>query len=203
MKRCAILANGSVSDYAWLAEMLAGYSAVFAADGGFHHCEKAGVAPGVVLGDMDSIASDPGVPTVRFPAVKDSSDLELAVEHALSEGHDEIDIFGALGGRIDHELCNLMVCAKHPGAVRIIDESSTIIALGRGCRVEMPGSPGDIVTLAAIEPGTRCSTHGLRYRLDDEILDRGSRGLSNVMAGESFSVSVSGGLLLVIHLRGG
>ncbi|HPA71504.1 MAG TPA: thiamine diphosphokinase [Spirochaetota bacterium] len=204
MKRCAVVCNGTISDYQWLSVALSGYEAVFAADGGLDHCRRAGVRPAAVLGDMDSLAGkeDDAQALIRFPAEKDFSDMELAVDHALGNGFGAVDVFGALGGRIDHELCNVMVCAKHPGTLRLLDAGSVIIALDAGKSFSGAGSPGDIVTLAALDEGARCSTEGLRYALRDESLARGSRGLSNIIEGGPFSVSVSSGTVLVIQLKG-
>jgi thiamine pyrophosphokinase len=201
MKRCAVVCNGVVDDIRWLAGRLAGYDAVFAADGGYSHCKNAGVVPAAVLGDMDSLAEEPGVNMIRHPAEKDSSDMEIAVDYALGLGFGVVDVYGALGGRIDHELCNVMICAGHPGAVRLIDRGSTIVALAAGGRHVGTGAPGDIVTIAALEAEARCATGGLKYPLRDEPLPRGSRGLSNVMEEDSFSVAVSFGTVLIIHIE--
>lgn len=202
MKRCAVVCNGVVDDIRWLAERLSGYDTIFAADGGFSLCKTAGVLPAAVLGDMDSLAEEPGVEMIRHPAEKDSSDMEIAVDHALGLGFGGIDVYGALGGRIDHELCNIMVCAKRPGAVRLLDRGSTVIALEAGRRFVGTGAPGDIVTVVALDAEARCGTEGLKYSLRDEPLPRGSRGLSNVMEGDSFSVAVSSGTVLVIQIEG-
>jgi thiamine pyrophosphokinase len=191
-----------VADYSWLADMLRDYDTVLAADGGYTHCRKAGVIPALVLGDMDSLSEAADVEKVVFPAEKDASDMELAADHALNLGHDAVDVFGALGGRIDHQLCNILVCARHPGRLRVLDEHSIITALTAGQETRQSGKEGDIVTLTSLEESARCSTEGLLYPLRDEILVRGSRGLSNVMEGDAFTVSVSEGTVLIIHITG-
>ncbi len=107
-----------------------------------------------------------------------------------------------LGGRIDHELCNVVVCARHPGTLRLLDESSVIVALDAGKSHSGAGSSGDIITLAALDDGARCSAMQLRYALRDEFMVRGSRGVSNAIEGGSFPVSVSPGTVLVLQLKG-
>ena len=48
----------------------------------------------------------------------------------------------------------------------------------------------------------RVTTAGLEFPLRDEALTQGpARGLSNVMAGDSATVSVRTGRLLVVHTR--
>ncbi len=202
MKQCAIVCNGDVADHSWLAARLAEYGTVLAADGGLTHCRKAGVTPELVLGDMDSLSEETVVKKMVFPTDKDASDMELAVDYALRQGFETVDIYGALGGRIDHQLCNIMVCAHHPGRLRILDNKYIITALASGQEARQEGSEGDIVTLTALEESARCSTEGLLYPLRDEILERGSRGLSNIMEGTAFTVSVSEGTVLIIHITG-
>ncbi|MFA5517814.1 MAG: thiamine diphosphokinase [Spirochaetota bacterium] len=202
MKRCAIVCNGDVTDYSWLAAMLREHCTVLAADGGLVHCRKAGVTPELVLGDMDSLFEETAVKKIVFPAEKNESDMELAVGYALQNGFNQIDVYGALGGRVDHQLCNIMVCARYPGLLTIIDSNYIITALSSGQNTRQEGKKGDIVTLIALEESGRCYTEGLLYPLCDEILIRGSRGLSNIMTGDVFSVSVSGGTVLIIHLKG-
>lgn len=200
MKRCAVVCNGTIDDYLWLREALAGYDTVLAADGGYDHCQRCGVVPAAVLGDMDSISEEPSVPVFRHPAEKDRSDMEIAVDHAIGLAFENIDVFGALGGRRDHELCNIMVCARHPGSVRLIDEKCAIVAVCNGGRLEENGRPGDIITLVSLDAEARCTVTGLKYPLRDEPLRRGSRGLSNIMKEDRFTVEVSSGTVLVFHL---
>jgi thiamine pyrophosphokinase len=200
MKRCAIVCNGDVADHSWLASRLAEYDTVLAADGGFSHCRKAGVTPELILGDMDSLSEETDVKKMVFPSKKDASDMELAAGHALDQGFEEVDVYGALGGRIDHQLSNIMVCARHPGRLCIVGKNCIITAVASGQEIRQEGREGDIVTLAALEESSRCSTCGLLYPLRDEILNRGSRGLSNIMSGSSFTVAVSTGTVLVLHL---
>ncbi len=200
MKRCAVVCNGRIQDYRWLREALEGYGTVLAADGGYDHCRRCGIVPAAVLGDMDSISEEPSVPVFRHPAEKDRSDMEIAVDHAIGLGFESIDVFGALGGRRDHELCNIMVCAEHPGSLRLIDGKCAVSAVGRGGRLEDAGRQGDIITLVSLDAEARCTVTGLLYPLRDEPLRRGSRGLSNVMKGDRFTVEVSSGTVLVFHL---
>ncbi len=200
MQQCAIVCNGVVEDYAWLASLLAGYDIIIAANGGAEHCRRAYIAPSVVLGDMDSIDHIGKIEKIIFSPQKDASDMELAVEYAIGLGYKEMDVFGALGGRIDHQLCNLMVCANHAGCLRIKDKYSTIIAASRGHDVRIDGSAGDVITLAALVDA-RCATDGLQYPLHNEYLRRGSRGLSNVMKGAVASIRVMSGLVIIIHIK--
>jgi len=93
-------------------------------DGGARHLGASGFLPDVIVGDMDSI--DPlqkahyehqGVEMIRHPANKDFTDTALALEYALSMKPRSIQIWGALGGRMDHAMANvyLLIRGKRSG----------------------------------------------------------------------------------------
>ena len=92
---------------------------VIAADFGAHHARAWGWPIDLLIGDLDSLPSAEiqaaraaGVQTVTAPAAKDETDLELAVTRALDDGATELVICGALGGRADHMLANVLLLAR-------------------------------------------------------------------------------------------
>lgn len=71
--------------------------------------------PDGLIGDMDSLSAatrdwleETGVPEVVYPSEKDDSDQALATEKLFADGAEEIVVIGGLGGRMDHELANMM-----------------------------------------------------------------------------------------------
>ncbi|MDR2097315.1 MAG: thiamine diphosphokinase, partial [Spirochaetaceae bacterium] len=81
---------------------------IAAADSGLICAEEAGIRPDWIIGDMDSIDDKsrldnyPPDRVLRFPAAKDFTDTELAVNLLLEKGCGEISIAGGGGGRLDH-----------------------------------------------------------------------------------------------------
>jgi thiamine pyrophosphokinase len=168
-----------------------------------------GLTPDLIIGDLDSI--DPALlpkesgqkpQIIRYPAAKDYSDLELAVEHAVKLQPEEILIIGALGGsRVDHSLFNLMLL-KIPLAsgipARIIDHRQELILVTDNLVIE--GFPGSYVSLFPVTAEVEgLTTEGLKYPMHNDSLYPGSsRGLSNELIGSRGRVSISRGILLVI-----
>ena len=117
-----IVAAGAIEDYSVHRAMLADLPAprrVYCADGGLKHMERLGLAPDMILGDFDSADTArlvflrvQGLPFERYPADKDYTDTELAVNRAVSDGCAAILIFGALGARIDHTFTNIQLMYK-------------------------------------------------------------------------------------------
>ncbi|MDN3507739.1 MAG: thiamine diphosphokinase, partial [Simkaniaceae bacterium] len=78
---------------------------VVAVDGGMRHVDRADV----VVGDLDSIESVPDCEVVKYPREKDETDLELALAWVKDQGGKIVRIYGALGGRVDHEMANIFL----------------------------------------------------------------------------------------------
>ena len=196
------------------AALLPSADMVIAADSGAEWLDALGIRPDVLVGDMDSIdpgllerLSNDGVTIERHPMEKDASDAELAVVRAVSDGCEDVVLIGALrGGRLDHELANLLLVADsrwRAHRLRIVSGSTTARAVHGGERLELAGAAGDLVTLLSVNGdawGVR--TQGLRYPLAGESLGLGrSRGLSNQVDQPPASVSLERGTLLVIETR--
>ena len=63
---------------------------IIAADGGWLACRKAGITPDLLLGDFDSLSTQPDFPNIlRVPVEKDDTDTMLAVKTGLERGETE------------------------------------------------------------------------------------------------------------------
>ena len=110
---------------------------LIAADAGYDHLKKAGIAPHLYIGDGDSLGYTPdGVETVVLPAVKDDTDIHAALKEGLARGFRHFRIYGALGGkRFSHSLANMQVLAflADQGAVGILlDDNYSVQLLTEG-----------------------------------------------------------------------
>jgi thiamine pyrophosphokinase len=207
MSRILIFANGDLPHLEKARALLRDGDFIIAADGGIRHVFALGLTPGVLIGDLDSLpagfdAADFDGEIVLFPKDKNETDLELAIQHALTLAPDSIIILGALGGRVDQTLANLALLSNELLSafdVRLNDGVEEIFF----CReqVQIEGRSGDIVSLIPWRGEvTDVVTSGLKWTLHNEILypDK-TRGISNEMTGDAATVSIKSGLLLVIH----
>jgi thiamine pyrophosphokinase len=217
--RAVIFANGSLPDLKAVSRLLRPDDTLLAADGGSFHLLALGLLPSAVIGDLDSLSAADhrrleaaGVCLLQHPRDKDETDLELALRHAVDAGHRSILIVGALGGRLDQTLGNLSLLAD-PALegleVRLDDgvEEAFFVRGGesssRGANRGIHGRPGEVVSLlpwGALTEGV--TTDGLRWPLCGETLfPHKTRGISNELLGETASVTLTSGLLLVVHRR--
>ena len=185
---------------------------VVAADGGGDAAESIGVSPDVLIGDFDSISQErlsslkaEGIPALRYPREKDETDGELALMYALRRGADSIVLLGALGGRIDHELANLMLLTREElrgkDAV-IVNGRQAVRVLRGGEQLRLRGKRGDILSLIPVGGDAKgITTSGLLYGLEDgELLMGFARGVSNEFVSSEASVSLREGTVFVIHV---
>ena len=211
MQKIIIFANGHLPHLENARVLLHPDDFIICADGGTRHALALNVRPNLVIGDMDSAEKsqlqklkDDGVSIELFPQDKNETDLELAISAAIQLQPERIMIVAALGGRIDQTLANLALLSDPRLAtfdVRLDDGREEIFV----CRdqVQLHGRGGDIVSL--LPWGTAVhgvQTQGLKWPLNNETLypDK-TRGISNEMIGESASVKISTGELLVVHTR--
>ncbi len=208
----AIVTSQKIHDTPFLRQMLGHPSLVVAADGGGASTIALGLTPDVLIGDFDSLPSDrlsdlerQGVPVIRHPRDKDETDGELAILYAVQQGADEIVILGALGGRVDHEIANLLLLTRPELQYReavIVDGWQAVRLLQGGGTLTIEGQPGDILSLLPIGGDAEgIYTEGLKYRLRGEPLKMGpARGVSNEFTGYEARISLEDGMLWVVHV---
>jgi thiamine pyrophosphokinase len=211
MPRCIIFANGILPDLDSARRLIRPDDLILAADGGTRHALDLGLFPSAIIGDLDSITSeerrkmkDADVQLIQHPRDKNETDLELALNHAIELGYREIIIVAALGGRLDQTLGNLSLLTDPRLSTFDIrlDDGVEQVFFCRD-RSEVKGRRGDLVSLIPWGGEVRgIRTQGLRWPLSDEtLLPHKTRGISNEMLGETASVEIESGLLLIIHRR--
>jgi thiamine pyrophosphokinase len=165
----------------------------------------------VAIGDFDSAsralcawAARRGARLIPHPASKDKTDAELALDFAAGHGIRTVELFGALGGRLDHELANvaLLLRARAAGMrLRIRDGNTTALLVDR--RTTLPAARGDVVSLLPLSRRVSgVTTSGLYYPLRRATLRAGSTlGVSNLATGRRAAVRIGTGDLLIVVIR--
>lgn len=183
---------------------------VVAADSGLEAARGLGLAPDLVVGDMDSVAPGElaaaeaaGTLVERHPATKDATDLDIALDAALARGARRIVVVTGEGDRLDHALAVALSLAG-PRLAGVAVEAwvgrARLWVVRAGHRATLAGEPGALVSLLpAHGPARGITTAGLRYPLVDEDLDPATtRGVSNELTGERATVGLRSGVLLAI-----
>jgi thiamine pyrophosphokinase len=181
---------------------------VVAADSGLEGARALGLAPALVVGDMDSVGADAlagaeadGVPVERHPAAKDATDLDLAIDAALAREPRRLLVITGAGDRFDHALAVALSLAG-PRLAEVPVEAwigpAHLWVVRDRLTLEAPA--GTLVSLLpAHGPARGVTTTGLRYPLAGEDLAPGTtRGVSNEVVAARATVEVRDGVLLAV-----
>lgn len=208
-----IFANGILDPSPKVTALLKKADLLIAADGGANHCAGLGIIPDILLGDLDSIhreilESYQGEKTVinRHPPRKDATDLELALDLAMEKGSRTVWLIGALGGRWDMSLSNIMLAAGEKY------KNLEIFLLGQDCSMQILhpgkthtviGSPEQKVSILPLKGDAYGVTlSGFEYPLKDYTIPFGSTiGVSNIMQKDQGFVQLSKGILLCVLFK--
>lgn len=181
---------------------------VVAADAAGEWCVRLGRVPDLVVGDFDSSADDAerrlaalGAHVERYPADKDLTDLELAVDLALRRWAQPVTLTAAFSGRLDHTLAALGLVARAGRAARIEEPGwrAWECCPDHPLRLDLPA--GATYSLIALEPCRGVTAKGGRWELaSEELPPLSGRGVSNEAVGVELTVSVDSGSLIVFAI---
>lgn len=205
----AIFLNGEYEDDGFYVARYREAGLVIAADGGHAFLRRHDLWPQVVIGDFDSLdaalvreACDAGIEVVRHPTRKDATDAELAVAEALARSGDEVVLLGALGGDFDHQLGHISLLrgiAESGRAARIASPGLAVRVLCAPATVVLTAAPGTRVSLVSLSPTAVVTLRGLEYPLTEAPLPAtSSLGLSNAVAAPGATVTLVGGVLVIM-----
>ena len=206
MTTCAVVAACDFNESDFKVRWASGeFAFVVGVDGGYAHLRGVGCAPDVTVGDFDSLGYVPeGELVDRHPVHKDKSDLELALDLVWGKGFSEAVVYGALGGRLDHTVANLQMCARFAedgmGLTLVGISEEVSILVGPATLQLPPIAEGTVSVFSAVNVARGVTERGLEYPLvDADLANRTTLGLSNEFTGKPVSVSVEHGTLYVFH----
>lgn len=176
---------------------------IIAADGGWLACRKTGITPDLLLGDFDSLSTQPDFPNIlRVPVEKDDTDTMLAVKTGLERGETEFHIYGGMGGRrTDHTIANfqaLLYLARRGAQGWLYGHGERYTAVCGGT-VTFPARDRGILSVFCLGADARdVSIQGGQYPLHHAVLTAEfPLGVSNHFVGRPITVSVRDGSLLI------
>lgn len=200
MKTCIIFCAGGFEK---LARPIDASDFILAADGGFKHLQRLGIAPHGIIGDFDSLGYVPQGAQV-FPVEKDDTDCMLAVRKGLEFGYRRFEIYGSLDGeRLDHTIANLQALAflsGHGAAGYLVGLKYMATTVCNG-KIQFPPDARGVVSVFCLGKDAKAvCLRGLNYSLENGTLTGGfPLGVSNHFTGEAAEISVGDGTLTVLY----
>ena len=178
---------------------------VIAADGGADSLAAHGLRPHLLIGDMDSVIAAPNVPRIKFPKIKNDTDLSLAIKVGIKIGYRSFHLYGIGGGRPDHFYANLQLMAMFSAmglALHAVLPECDIWSVTNGTLL-VPSHVGQTVSVFCPDGLAKGVTmSGLFYPLQDAVLSaRFPLGVSNEAVSKQIKISVRQGTLIVFLLQ--
>jgi len=186
---------------------------IIGVDNGAAYLMEEDIHPDAVFGDFDSLSKADlaelkrKVPNVFiFPPEKDYTDLELALEWAISKHPEKIYIHCVTGKRLDHEygsISLLIKYKKHSIPIHIIDEHNEIYVIGEGTHQIDQQSQFKYISFFSLGTDIENLTlEGFKYPLTNHHLELGSSlCVSNELDASVGSISFSSGIALVVRSK--
>lgn len=209
MTRLVIVANGNL-DKMFLSEIRkADY--IIGVDRGTYWLIVNGIIPDIAIGDFDSVNANElqvikkKVKRVEeYPKEKDATDLEFAIDHAISLHPKEVIIYGASGGRLDHTLAAVQLVMKFLAEqiqAVIRDQQNEIFLVSK--RQSIPRLiKYKYLSVLPLGKQVIVSLRGFKYEVSKRTIIQGSTlGISNEITSESGIIEAHNGIAVVIYSR--
>lgn len=206
MKKCVIFGAGEYTGLNWKRQI---DDFVIAADGGYKKLLEIGERPDLLIGDMDSLndqalvdmAINAGIEVEILPTCKDDTDILAAIKIGLSRDCTVFDIYGALGGRLDHTIGNLQCLAflQGKGAKGYLYDAGMRTELICNEKVVFPKDmKGTFSAFAYGGDAYEVTISGLKYEVENALIRKDFPiGVSNEFTGKESYIEVRRGMLLI------
>lgn len=180
---------------------------VICADGGLEKAESLNLIPNIIIGDLDSVNKtvlkkylDMNIQLIKYPAEKNYTDMELAIEYAVEKQFNDIVLIGASGSRLDHTMANIMLIERYYKIginIKIIDNNNFIQIVTSNMAINNKKDYYvSIVPITDIIVGI--TLEGFKYPLNDVNVKRGSTlCISNQITSDIGNIILQSGTALV------
>ncbi|MDF2541791.1 MAG: hypothetical protein K0S47_1509 [Herbinix sp.] len=189
------------------------YNMIIAVDRGLVAADALKLTLDFIVGDFDSVPpalfdqyKHVSTNIQTFPAEKDKTDTQIALELALMHQATKIVLVGATGNRLDHVLGNihlLLLPMQLKVDAYIIDAKNKIYLKEESFSISKSMQYGDYVSLLPFSDQVKgLSLFGFKYPLDRIILLSGSSlGISNEIKEDQALIDFTEGILTVFETR--
>jgi len=180
---------------------------IVGADGGAVRLFDKGIICDFVVGDLDTFAKANvekyfSKSTIIHDPDQEINDFEKALNFAKSRNFQNILVIGFQGGELEHTLNNWSILKKFQSELNLCIYENGRYGIPIYFSIELKCKPQELLSLIP-QPLVRLKTEGLKWNLNNEILELGKReGARNVATKEKVSIEVlEGSMVMFIDSR--
>lgn len=211
-KTAAVFCGADIKDYGFLNAIDLSSAYIICADSGLRHAKALGIKPNLIVGDHDSWHGTypDGSEKIECRPEKDFTDTDICIREAIGSGYDTILLFGATGGRLDHEFshyCLMAYALKRGARVKMIDENNEIWMENKPFKLKRGDVERNGKRYVSFFPYGRdidCfSVRGLKYTADKIPLkcSEATASSNEFDGGDTAEIDFSDGIVLVMLCR--
>ncbi|AMW32943.1 thiamine diphosphokinase [Fervidobacterium islandicum] len=201
--KASIILNGNSNGTMYITGEL-----IVAVDGGAEELRRRKIIPHVLIGDMDSVTDDTleyfelnGVKIYTYPAEKDETDLELALNYVFKHGATEVEILNWQGERIDMLLAMIGLMSKYDNVVAISDKCEVgVIKAGKKGTQTLKAIAGELWSFVPL-CHAEFSIEGFKYPFSGSMDITTPIGVSNVALSDMVKVEVKNGKVVFVRWK--
>lgn len=199
-KKAILICNG---DYYDEVTDVDGYRV--AVDGGMHHWMKMGIIPNLYVGDFDSFDN---IETflcdeiIKLFPEKDNTDTKEAYLHCMKKGITDFVIYGALGGRVNHEYGNiqLLLFLEKKGCTAKIIQKNLEMYVVSNRTVTFKREELGYVSVFSMSDESKVTIKNMKYNINDYTMTNYEPvGINNELIGRDASITVSEGYVVIMY----
>ncbi len=197
-RSAVIVANGRYPSHPIPLSVIDEASYIICTDGAANHFIAQGKVPHAIVGDGDSISDENKVKYANIMHIErdqECNDLTKSVRFAVDQGITNLTIVGGTGLRDDHTIGNISLLAEYLQMVNVkmVTNSGIFTPINRSTTFK--SHKGEQVSIFAIDREP-ISTDGLKYTIDNRVLNNWWEGTLNESSGDSFTVDTQGRALV-------
>ncbi len=166
---------------------------------------KKGINIDVGIGDFDSVSENEFEiikkackKLIKLNPIKDDTDFEHALNYAKDSGYRDIEVYGVLGGRQDHNLLNIKLIYLNDLNINVYDEKNKLFCLNKGKHIIKK----DGYKYISLFVFAKCliSISGTAYELKDRELNKiDNYTTSNEILNDECLLEIKEGRVLVVQ----
>ncbi len=180
---------------------------IVAADGAGLKLIDMKIKPNVIIGDLDTFYQRPmsnSIEDIVFIQIADqeTNDFEKALKYIINYGFGNVLIVGFHGGELEHTLNNWSILKKYSDNLNLCVYDKGRYAIPVKHSFKMHCKKNEIISIVP-QPFALLETNGLKWELNNEILELGYReGIRNIAKQEIIEIKINKGeILLFIDAR--
>jgi len=201
MKRniIAIIANGEKVNN--IGNILRDVDIIIAADGGANLCRLLKITPDYIIGDFDSISleNEEFFSESKFIEIteQDHTDMQKALDYALTLNPTKVKIISAFGKRTDHTLENILIFQNYDSSIPLeIFDNFGVITFYYPGKYKLTLQQGQTISFFSLSPITDLSLKGFKYPVNNATYTSNFAGISNVVINKKCTIKFIKGKLI-------